>query len=294
MYTARCRIDAQVGFLLTASLVVSLVVFCNRAARASFVVDFAFDPSDAGFSAATPNVLNLVPGQAAATYHIDIFGTAFADSPQPPSNFQLQQISMRAFDDGGNAFSTGAGIGAAAGSFAPAPAFTVPGFLQPNVSDMGKTTTSGATVTAGADGILDFGDTTPAQKLTFFASPPAAGSGSGSVMSFTWLLGTFDFTVGTAGLSPGSTTRFWPTILAAGQGSATAAQYTTTGGAITGGPVTLSSAALTFTVVPEPTTNTLFAIGLLLFGARIIPVLWRRRSGARSFVVSHESFADDA
>jgi hypothetical protein len=271
-----------------------MVVFCNRAAQASFVVDFEFDPSDAGFSAATPNVLNLVPGQASATYHIDIFGTAFGDSPQPPSNFQLQQISMRAFDDGGNAFSTGAGIGPAAGSFTPTPTFAVPGFAQPNVSDMGKTTTSGATVTAGADGILDFGDTTPAQKLTFFASPPAAGSGSGSVMSFTWLLGTFDFSVGTAGLSPGSTTRFWPTILAAGQGSATAAQYTTTGGAITGGPVTLSSAALTFTVVPEPTTNTLVAIGLLLFGARLMVALWRRRSGPRSVVVSHSSFANNA
>jgi hypothetical protein len=248
------------------------MLFCsNQAARASFVVDFAFDPSDAGFSAATPNVLNLVPGQAAATYHIDVFGTAFADSPQPPSNFQLQQISTRGCDDGGNAFATGIGIGVVSASFAPnASTFVSIGFAQPNVEDFGTTTDGGATTIVGADGILDFGGTVGTLKpFTVIASPPALGSGSVPISSFTWLLGTFDFTVGTASLTPGSTTTFWPTRLNPSQGVATAAQYTTTGSAITGGPVTLSSAPLTFTVVPEPATIILAGIGFVIAARRV-------------------------
>jgi hypothetical protein len=240
-----------------------MVLFCpNQEAHASFVVDFAFDPSDPGYSPATPNVLHLVPGQAAATYHIDIFGTAFADSPQPPANFQLQRISTRGSDDGGIAFATGSGIGPVNASFAPNPSFNDVSFAQPQVADIGKTTDNGATITSGADGISDFGGTTSTKILKITSGPPAVGSGPSPVSSFTWMLGTFAFNIGTASLTPGSTTKFWPTLLLASQGASTAAQYTTTGGPIAGGPVSLSSAPLTFTAVPEPATIVLLGIGV--------------------------------
>jgi hypothetical protein len=220
----------------------------------TFIVDFRFDPSDPGYNPSAPNVLTLAPGQAGATYKIDIYGTAIAASPQAGADFQLQAIGLRGLDDGGNAFSTGTGLGVVAGSFAPnSPTFLTDGFTQPAVTDLGKTTDNGLTATAGGDGLLDFGGTISPQRLTFFAFPPAPGSGA-NVSSYTWLLGSFDYTIGQANVFSG-TTHFSPTLLASVQGPGTAAQYTTTGGTIVAGPVTLSTLPLTFTVAGPPGTS---------------------------------------
>ena len=234
-------------------LTVGACLYGGQLAKAQFfVVDFRFDPSDPGYNPAAPSVLSLAPGQAGATYKVDIYGTAVAASPRAiGTDFQLQAVSLRGLDDGGNAFSTGAGLGVVAGSFAPnSPTFLTTGFVQPGVSDLGRTTNSGVSATAGADGLLDFGGTVIPQLLTFFAFPTAPGNGS-NVSSYTWLLGSFDYTIGQAN-SFSSTTRFWPTLLASGQGPATAAEYTTTGGTISAGPVTLSTSPLTFTVAGPP------------------------------------------
>ena len=245
--------------LLAAGFVLS-AVFLNGIGPAkgqSIVLDFKFDTN----GGANPSVfgssnVNLTPGSAGQTYTVDIWATIFngtpaSNSPQDPTKFGLQSIAMRGTDDGGNAFTTGAGIGVVTGSFAELAPFNPPGFAQPSVTDLGHTTNGGSSATAGADGILDFGGTIAAQRLTIASNTggPQYGAAGASVGSYSWEVGTFQFTIGQAGSANGARTQFWPTLLTAGQGSASADAFTAAGGAAVSGVTTLTVNPLTFTVL---------------------------------------------
>lgn len=239
---------------LAAIVAAALLGGMNSAHAQSIQVNFVFDPSDTGYNAATPNVITVT---ANTTYKIDVMVTATATSAQPPANFELQAISTRGISDisaGNGAFATGSGIGTVASSFTPGTGFITTGFTQPSATDLGSSTNGGTSVSSTtADGIIDFGGTLSAQKLTFGASPPVTGSGSSNVTSFTWDAGTFNFKIGA--INSSGTTLFTPLLLASAQTPSNAAQYTTTGGSPVSGTVTASTAPLTFQTSGTVPTN---------------------------------------
>jgi len=264
-----------VSWVLAAGLacVIGLVAQTKHALAAAptVTVDFKFDANNgANPTAAGASSVNLTPGSAGQTYLVDIWVTISNPSAETPANFGLQSIALRGASDittATGAFSTGSGIGVVPGSFTELSPFNPAGFVQPAITDIGKTTNGGASVTSGADGITDFGGTITAQRLTISSSSggPVYGTGSSNVSSFSYEVGTFQFQTGTATAS--GTTEFVPTLLTSGQGAASAGAYTAAGGAATTGAVSLSVNPLTFNVTAvslgetADNTNTLNTFG---------------------------------
>jgi autotransporter-associated beta strand protein len=247
------RVNTLLNSLFAAA---ALLIGAQAAHAQQLKVDFRFDANGgANPTSFGSTTVNLTPGSAGQTYTIDIWATVVPASTTANTNLGLQSIALRGVDDGGIAFATGGGVGVVSGSFAELAPFNPAGFSQPAVTDLGKTTNNGTSATAGADGILDFGGTVTAQRLTIISNtggPIFGGGATGSANTSTipngwqWEVGTFQFTIGAVSTAPG-TTKFWPTLLASLQGPATAGAYSTNGSTSTSGPITLGS-ALTFIV----------------------------------------------
>jgi hypothetical protein len=245
--------------LFCAGFLVTTLFLAGPAKGQSIVLDFKFDtnggPNPSVFGSSN---VNLTPGTAGQTYTVDIWATINSAASQAASNFGLQSIAMRGSSDASanTAFATGAGIGVVSGSFAELSPFNPPGFAQPAVTDLGKTSNGGSSITSGADGISDFGGTITVQRLTIASNTGGPQYGTGAdASSYTWELGTFKFTIGTPGSASGAVTKFWPTLLTPGQGAASADAFTAVGGAATSGATTLTINPLTFTVVPAAGTT---------------------------------------
>ena len=257
------RFHTLLNYLLGATAVLgALMIGGAQSVRAQqLIVDFRFDtngganPTTAGSSTVT-----LTPGTAGQTYTVDIWATVVPGSATANTNLELQTIALRGIDDGGTAFGTGTGIGVVCGSFAELSPFNPPGFAQPANSDLGKTTNGGSTATAGTDGILDFGGTIAAQRLTITANtggliPGGGATGSANTTTtpngWQWEMGTFQITIGQVGPLAGATTKFYPLLLTSAQGAATAGAYSTNGGSsTTSGPITVGS-PLSFVVARQ-------------------------------------------
>ena len=251
------QFNTLLNYLLGAAAAL-LIVGAQSAFAQKLVVDFRFD-TNGGVNPTTfgSSTVTLMANAAGQTYTVDIWATVVPASATASTNLELQTIALRGSDDGGTAFATGSGIGVVASSFAELAPFNPAGFAQPTVTDLGKTTNNGTSVTAGADGILDFGGTIAPQRLTITSNTGgliAGGGATGSANTTTtpngwqWEVGTFRITIGTVGSTNGATTRFFPTLLTSGQGAATAGAYSTNGGSTTtSGPITIGS-PLTFVV----------------------------------------------
>jgi hypothetical protein len=234
----------------------------------SVTIDFRFD-NNAGVNPTTAGAttVTLTAGSAGQTYLVDIFATVSGGST--PTMNGLKDVSLRGISDittAASAFATGTGIGALAGStnFQYLPPFNAGGAdantaANPNVkvSDLGSTNaatagnTTNSAVSATADGILDFGGTVASQVFAPLSFTNAAvfgafnGNGTASgANGFSWEIGTFKFTTGTASSTAGSTTLFFP---AAAKGSGGGDISTNGSATTTNVPITIGS-ALTFVV----------------------------------------------
>ena len=234
-----------------------LIIGAQSTHAQQLIVDFRFD-TNTGTNPTTfgSTTLTLNANGATQTYTVDIWGTVVPASATAANQLGLQTIALRGVDDGGTAFATGAGIGVVSGSFAELSPFNPAGFSQPANSDLGKTTNNGTSATAGADGFVDFGGTIAAQRLTITSSTGGLQMGGGATGSasatnpagWQWEMGTFQVTIGGVGSTAGAITKFFPTLLTAGQGATTAGAYSVNGGTSTiSGPITVGS-PLTFVV----------------------------------------------
>lgn len=257
--------------LMACVMAAEVFILALQGANAQTVtIDFRFDTN--GGTNPTPfgaTTVTLLPGSAGQTYTVDVFATVSGGTPA--GNNGLKDVLLRGISDivtASSAFATGTGIGAVAGTanFQYLPPFNAGG---PNantpanpvvkVSDLGSTNastagnTTNSVANATADGILDFGGTVASQvfaPLSFTnAAQFGAFNGNGVAVgsnAFSWEIGTFRFTTGTASTTSGTKTMFFP---AAAKGSG-GGDISINGSATTQNvPITIGS-ALTFIVQP--------------------------------------------
>ncbi len=259
------RFKAHAGRWLVAGFACTALFFLSgehvaKAQSPTILMDFRFDNNTFGdgldgTSAGATNV-SLSPNSPSRTYTVDIWVTVVPVSTTASNQLGLKSAAMRGISNFvTGAFATGTGIGVVSGSFAELSPFNPSGFTQPLVSDLGKSTNGGSTVTDGtADGILDFGGTIAAQRLSISSSSGGAVFGGGATGSantsttpngWQFELGTFSFKIGNVSSVAGTTT-FSPLLLSS---NGSAAAYSVNGGTTTPtGPTTVGS-PLTFTVL---------------------------------------------
>ncbi len=208
-------VSRPLRFLAHGILVTSIAVSANEATAQSVTLDFRFDGQTG--NAATTKV--ILPGAAGQTFTIDLWATIAGDATHTnTANFGIKNVALQGFSSivsGGGAFSGGATIGYVTGSVIGHDNFA--GHVnQPGVADTG-TTTNGTSVTLTPDGILDFGKNNTlsnenASLTTGYELGGSFGQAGGAPGTWQFEVLQFKFTTGTASLTSGAITKFFPTL----------------------------------------------------------------------------------
>jgi hypothetical protein len=223
------------GFVLAGLSFIGL----QAASAQSITIDFRFDPTDSGFNAASPNIINP---KANTDYTVDVFVTVFGDAAHTDANgYGLNAALIRGFSQaiGGGApaaaFSGGTmGVTSTAPFFAATSPFTSGQVTAPSTGDVGSTT-AGTSAVATLDSIADFGaraNNSTSLNMNNGNSSVMAGAGSGTLGAgantggWTFELAQFVFHTGNTLGASGAETDFWPTRVA---GTTTAASITVDG-----------------------------------------------------------------